>query len=118
MPFKSQAHFCVYNVACNVIRGTRREFSGSTSASKDLQDPITEALSQAYARDGARFTFVGPLLLPPAPDDAKPVDSVICRLREARAAGKRVVAVSMGTVVTGGDKVAGWDADSRLLSRQ
>ena len=79
------------------------------TTSEELQDPTTEALAQAYAQDGARFTFVGPLLLPPPPDIE--VGSIIHRVRDARAAGKRIVAVSMGTVITGEDKVAGWDAD-------
>lgn len=48
----------------------------------------------------ARFAFVGPLLLPSAPC----TDPAVLRVREARAAGHRVVAVSMGTVITGGDK--------------
>eukprot|EP00913_Durusdinium_trenchii_P010204 g9565.t1 len=71
-------------------------------------DPVTEAIMEAYEEDGTTFTFVGPLLLPSVPQT---VDPVIQRVLEARAAGTRIVAVSMGTVVTGGDKVAGWDAD-------
>mmetsp|Transcript_60486 Transcript_60486/g.74130 ORF Transcript_60486/g.74130 Transcript_60486/m.74130 type:complete len:488 (+) Transcript_60486:62-1525(+) len=77
------------------------------TTSEDLQDPVTEATRKAYREDGARFAFVGPLLLPSAPC----TDPAVLRVREARAAGRRVVAVSMGTVITAGDKVAGWDAD-------
>ena len=64
----------------------------------------------AYERDSTRFVFVGPLLMPSVPEalDANPL---IQQMREARKAGKRIVLVSMGTVITGGDKVAGWDAD-------
>lgn len=77
------------------------------TTSEELQDPVTEATCKAYEEDGTRFAFVGPLLLPSAPC----TDPAVLRVREARAAGRRVVAVSMGTVITGGDKVAGWDAD-------
>ncbi|CAK9038138.1 unnamed protein product [Durusdinium trenchii] len=78
------------------------------TTTEQLQDPVTEAIMEAYEEDGTTFTFVGPLLLPSVPQT---VDPVIQRVLEARAAGTRIVAVSMGTVVTGGDKVAGWDAD-------
>mmetsp|Transcript_56357 Transcript_56357/g.134536 ORF Transcript_56357/g.134536 Transcript_56357/m.134536 type:complete len:482 (+) Transcript_56357:70-1515(+) len=77
------------------------------TTSEELQDPATEAARKAYEEDGTRFAFVGPLLLPPAPC----TDPAVLRVREARAAGRLVVAVSMGTVITGGDQVAGWDAD-------
>ena len=71
---------------------------------------MTEPLAIAYERDGTRFVFVGPLLMPSVPEalDANPLIQQMCQAREA---GKRVVLVSMGTVITGGDKVAGWDAD-------
>eukprot|EP00438_Fugacium_kawagutii_P032822 Skav217170 [mRNA] locus=scaffold2777:32337:34180:+ [translate_table: standard] len=77
------------------------------TTSEELQDPVTEATRKAYETDGTRFAFVGPLLLPSAPS----TDPAVLRVREARAAGRRVVAVSMGTVITGGDKVVGWEAD-------
>lgn len=80
------------------------------TTSEELQDPVTEPLAMAYERDGTRFVFVGPLLMPSVPGalDANPL---IQQMREARKAGKRIVLVSMGTVITGGDKVAGSDAD-------
>ena len=82
------------------------------TTSEELQDPVTEALTEAYAREGTRFVFVGPLLLPHLPRAAPAMeDPIVQRMQQAHAAGKRIVLVSMGTVITRGDKVAGWDAD-------
>mmetsp|Transcript_29904 Transcript_29904/g.85815 ORF Transcript_29904/g.85815 Transcript_29904/m.85815 type:complete len:507 (-) Transcript_29904:241-1761(-) len=81
------------------------------TTTEELQDPATPAMAQAYKQDGTSFAFVGPMLMPPVPrDGAVEEDPVVRRVREARAAGRTVVVVSMGTVVTGGDKVVGWDA--------
>jgi len=82
-----------------------------------LQDPMTSALAKAYEQESSIFTFVGPLL--PSPDlGSQDEDGVLRRVRAAKAAGLKVVAVSMGTVVTSNDQVAGWDADldGRTLS--
>ena len=67
-----------------------------------LQDPPTEALRAAYGACHASFHFVGPLLPAPSPD------ALAERLRAHQG---RTVAVSMGTVVTGDDRVVGWAAD-------
>ena len=72
------------------------------TTSEALQDPPTAAVQAAYAACQACFRFVGPLL--PAPQ----LDGLAERLRAHQ--GRRV-AVSMGTVITGEDKVVGWRAD-------
>eukprot|EP00928_Gymnodinium_smaydae_P069239 TRINITY_DN5264_c3_g1_i1.p1 TRINITY_DN5264_c3_g1~~TRINITY_DN5264_c3_g1_i1.p1 ORF type:complete len:575 (-),score=91.70 TRINITY_DN5264_c3_g1_i1:428-1900(-) len=90
----------------------------------DLQDPTTADMDQAYAQ--VRFESVGPLLDEPGAVraaahkfkdseqqscdgniHAQP-ESPMTRLLEARAAGRKVVLVSMGTVVTGDSDQFGW----------
>jgi len=96
----------------------------------DLQDPMTPELEEAYERAGTRFEAVGPLL---DEEGAKRCaghtlsgaaavtgsDEVVTKLREAKAAGRKAVLVSMGTVITGDQPVVGWkglfqDADGNF----
>mmetsp|Transcript_51208 Transcript_51208/g.163944 ORF Transcript_51208/g.163944 Transcript_51208/m.163944 type:complete len:537 (-) Transcript_51208:173-1783(-) len=97
---------------------------------EDLQDPLTEELAHAYKAEGTAFACVGPLLdregarraaghkdhsavgaaPPPAAEDpgAHSADDVLCRVKAAREAGRPVVLVSMGTVITGDAPEVGW----------
>jgi len=97
---------------------------------EDLQDPTTAEMDQAYA--GVVFESVGPLLdvqgavraagykfkghHAETHDDAEaepPADDALARLKAARAAGRKVVLISMGTVITGDSPEFGWDTKPR-----
>jgi len=90
---------------------------------QDLQDPSTREMDEAYA--GATFETVGPLLDVQGAVRAaghkfqghQPVHVIgsdpLGRLRKARAANRRVVLVSMGTVITGDSADWGWHVKPR-----
>jgi len=112
------------------------------TTSEDLQDPLTPELQAAYEKHGVAFAAVGPLLdhegacraaghkynnvepdgvgdvssdevvASPASQGQESPESVIASARRARAAGRRVVLVSMGTVVTGDSSEFGWEGRS------
>ncbi|CAE8642959.1 unnamed protein product [Polarella glacialis] len=92
-----------------------------------LQDAMSPELSKAYADAGARFEPVGPLLDqqgacrasghkyhgPGSSDGAKATatqEDPLAMLQTARAAGRAVVLVSMGTVITGDSTDFGWNS--------
>mmetsp|Transcript_66240 Transcript_66240/g.191204 ORF Transcript_66240/g.191204 Transcript_66240/m.191204 type:complete len:540 (-) Transcript_66240:307-1926(-) len=96
---------------------------------EDLQDPMSEELAAYYAAAGVKFETVGPLLDVEGARraaghkfdarstdgtrlDANPSDEseIVARVHAARATGRKVVAVSMGTVITGDSPEVGWDA--------
>lgn len=99
---------------------------------QDLQDPTSPELDEAYA--GTVFEAVGPLLDEQGAvraaghkfgthEPATGHDSVQAKVGEdcplaclhaARAAGRKVVLVSMGTVITGDSEDWGWDAKPRV----
>lgn len=94
------------------------------TTSQELQDPMTPELQEAYEAAGANFQFVGPLLDQQGArraaghkyehekveaalltqDTKKPLEL----LEAAKAAGRKVVFVSMGTVITGDSPDFGW----------
>lgn len=97
---------------------------------EDLQDAMTPEMDEAYAKAGVVFEAVGPLLDVQGAvraaghklqgndtqghydaEGGKPKegDSLSC-LQAARDAGRKVVLVSMGTVVTGDSADFGWHA--------
>lgn len=100
---------------------------------EDLQDPMPPELARAYEVANVRFEAVGPLLdvqgacraaghkfhiedaqerengKPESTEERNPV----AVLEEARAAGRRIILVSMGTVITGDSQDYGWDARLR-----
>eukprot|EP00928_Gymnodinium_smaydae_P012211 TRINITY_DN1443_c2_g1_i1.p1 TRINITY_DN1443_c2_g1~~TRINITY_DN1443_c2_g1_i1.p1 ORF type:complete len:582 (-),score=88.44 TRINITY_DN1443_c2_g1_i1:443-2188(-) len=92
---------------------------------QDLQDPTSPDMDEAYAQ--TRFEAVGPLLDEPGavraaahkfqkadaqlhdlPGNQATSECPMARLLEARAAGRKVVMVSMGTVITGDSDQVGW----------
>mmetsp|Transcript_66238 Transcript_66238/g.191194 ORF Transcript_66238/g.191194 Transcript_66238/m.191194 type:complete len:542 (-) Transcript_66238:287-1912(-) len=95
---------------------------------EDLQDPMPAELAAYYAGMAIKFESVGPLLDEGARRaaghkfdansadgtgvDAHPSNEsdIVARVRAARAVGRKVVAVSMGTVITGDSPEVGWDA--------
>jgi len=99
------------------------------TTSEDLQDPMTEDLARAYESEGTEFVCVGPLLdregapraaghktqgssAAAAHNQGGPVVSdqeLIAKVRAAREAGRPVVLVSMGTVITGDMPSVGWE---------
>eukprot|EP00930_Biecheleria_cincta_P047620 TRINITY_DN3304_c0_g2_i1.p1 TRINITY_DN3304_c0_g2~~TRINITY_DN3304_c0_g2_i1.p1 ORF type:complete len:574 (-),score=113.09 TRINITY_DN3304_c0_g2_i1:82-1686(-) len=95
---------------------------------EDLQDAITPEMGEAYDKAGAVFEAVGPLLdvqgavraaghkfhsrethghCEAEGEKPKEDDPLLC-LQAARHAGRKVVLVSMGTVVTGDSADFGW----------
>jgi len=104
------------------------------TTSTELQDPMTPELAAAYEAEGVTATCVGPLLdrdgarrasvhkyqADGAADEGAVVGThlgstggaldPVALLRAARAAGRRAVLVSMGTVITGDSAQFGWEA--------
>mmetsp|Transcript_19751 Transcript_19751/g.54368 ORF Transcript_19751/g.54368 Transcript_19751/m.54368 type:complete len:556 (+) Transcript_19751:54-1721(+) len=98
------------------------------TTSTELQDSSTPELMDAYNADGVAFVAVGPLFEPAGTSRAgghrahSPVGhavvvrpcmvrpaEVLQKVRTARAAGRKVALVSMGTVITGDTPVWGWE---------
>jgi len=99
----------------------------------DLQDPVPPELARAYQVAGVKFEAVGPLLdvqgarraaghkfhLEETQDGRQQESgsaeeqNPVALLEEARAAGRRIILVSMGTVITGDSQDYGWDARLR-----
>lgn len=90
-----------------------------TTTSEDLQDDMSPDLERAYQDKGANLVAVGPLLDCPGGWRAignlsalQPVETAateaLARVKAARAVGRSVVLVSMGTVVTGDMPFWGW----------
>merc|ERR1712232_835358 len=98
-----------------VLEGIEHSSLSLTTTSEDLQDPMSPALEHAYrvACAGVTFAAVGPLLdregtWKSTEPNSAPSD-VVSRVRAARALGRRVILVSMGTLVTGDLPTWGWD---------
>jgi len=93
------------------------------TTSETLQEPMSRELAEAYRAAAVRFDFVGPLLdgagakraaahrfnVDEASDHRAEDIDVADLVRRAKGAGRRVVLVSMGTVVTGDSPEHGWD---------
>jgi len=99
---------------------------------EDLQDPMSEELARAYEADGVSFAAVGPLLdragaqraaghkdhcagdaLQDAGEDpgaGGAGDDVLSSAIAAHEAGRPVVLMSMGTMITGDAPTVGWGA--------
>jgi len=106
-------------------------FTTLVTTCEHLQDPVTSDLQEAYAKDGVTFEAVGPLLdqegakraaghkfagdhdngKPASQDSHRDIDAaeVLQQVAAARDAGRSVVLVSMGTVITGDSPDLGWD---------
>eukprot|EP00930_Biecheleria_cincta_P047619 TRINITY_DN3304_c0_g1_i1.p1 TRINITY_DN3304_c0_g1~~TRINITY_DN3304_c0_g1_i1.p1 ORF type:complete len:573 (-),score=114.11 TRINITY_DN3304_c0_g1_i1:177-1781(-) len=100
---------------------------------EDLQDALTPEMDEAYSKAGTVFEAVGPLLdvqgavraaghkfqghetqgLHDAEGEKNNEDDPLSRLQAARDAGRKVILVSMGTVVTGDSSDWGWHAKPR-----
>ncbi|CAE8703061.1 unnamed protein product [Polarella glacialis] len=80
------------------------EFTLSTTL-EDLEDPMSPDLKRDYTAAGATLVAVGPLL-----DHVQAVGAcgIVAKVKAARATGRQVVLVSMGTVVTGDMPCIGW----------
>jgi len=85
------------------------------TTSETLQDPLTPRLAKAYDNQEASFVFVGPLLdqegslrLGVGKDGSDQSTNVLAKARAARAAGRGIVMVSMGTILTS-DGDNGWN---------
>jgi len=94
------------------------------TTSESLQDPMYPELAQAYKAQGATFAFVGPLLdetegavrlgMAKGKEDAGGSE-VLAAAREAKAAGRRIVIASMGTLLTSNLPGIGEDGRPRGL---
>lgn len=83
------------------------------STSVDLQDPLPAELQASYEDDGAVFSYVGPLLAEPSLTlEMLGPDPVLSQVRAARAAGRPIVLVSMGTLLVSNHKLNGWNGRS------
>jgi len=97
-----------------VLEGIEHSCLSLTTTSEDLQDPVGPELQQAYktAYAGVTFATVGPLLDREGtwkPTEANCVLSdAVSRVRSARAQGRKIVLVSMGTVITSDFPTWGW----------
>mmetsp|Transcript_126033 Transcript_126033/g.327301 ORF Transcript_126033/g.327301 Transcript_126033/m.327301 type:complete len:579 (-) Transcript_126033:118-1854(-) len=87
-----------------------------TTTLEELQDPMSPELEADYNKAGATFAAVGPLLdnaggwrpLSEAGGTKHGACDYVAQAQAARAAGRPVVLVSMGTVVTGDMPFWGW----------
>jgi len=85
------------------------------TTSEELQDPMTPRLASAYEQQDARFVFVGPLLdkegslrLGMSAGAGDQSSAVISAAQAAKKAGRRIIMVSMGTVLTSDAPGTGW----------
>eukprot|EP00928_Gymnodinium_smaydae_P035108 TRINITY_DN2476_c0_g2_i2.p1 TRINITY_DN2476_c0_g2~~TRINITY_DN2476_c0_g2_i2.p1 ORF type:complete len:541 (-),score=111.38 TRINITY_DN2476_c0_g2_i2:144-1706(-) len=88
----------------------------------EFQDLVPDDVAQAYATDNVLFECVGPLLddaaeatMPSAPEQrtrrtSADAEDVLEKVRAAKASGRRVVLVCMGTVLTSDNPSLGWHA--------
>lgn len=88
------------------------------TTSEDLADRMTPDLAKSYHEDFSAFAYVGPLLDQEgairagasAPQNGNgAIEEVVQKVRDARIAGRKVVLVSMGTVLTSDDPFLGWN---------
>lgn len=103
------------------------------TTSEDLQDPTPPEVERAYQERGVAFEAVGPLLdkegsrrsaghkfhregteeAKAAGASAVSGDEALAASRAARSAGRAVVLVSMGTVITGDSEDFGWEGRTK-----
>jgi len=94
---------------------------------EELQDPISAELSAFYSSKQVSFCYLGPLLdqcgavraagykTNPEPEAVPSLskcltpDDVVQGVRDAQRLGRKVVYVSMGTMITGDDPENGWE---------
>jgi len=97
---------------------------------KELQDPISPELAKIYADAEVNEVAVGPLLdvegavraaghkLNEKPThEAEDDKQILEAARRAKAAGRKVVLLSMGTVITGDSPDFGWTSRAGLVDR-
>lgn len=87
------------------------------TTSEKLVDPVSSHLAEAYAAKGTSFHYLGPLLDAAGAARAGAAEEasgggLAARARAARAAGRKVALVSMGTVLTS-DVAHGWNGRPR-----
>lgn len=75
---------------------------------EELQDPLPSELAERY--QDAKFITVGPLLQASA---ANSESDVLTEIREAHEAGRKVILVSMGTILTSNTEDVGWHSVPR-----
>lgn len=88
--------------------------SALVTTSEGLADRMSPGLEKSYESDGTVFSYVGPLLDQEGAARAGVVTStigvdVVERVRSARVAGRTIVLVSMGTVLTSDEPTLGWN---------
>lgn len=84
------------------------------TTSENLKDPMTPDLEHIYQKRGTSFAYVGPLISEGT--KAEEEESLLQKIRQARADGVPVIAVSMGTVLISDHPVMGWNTRSGLAS--
>jgi len=102
-------------------------FTTLVTTLEELQDPISAELSAFYASKQVSFCYLGPLLdqcgavraagykTNPEPEAVPSLskcltpDDVVQGVRDAQRLGRKVVYVSMGTMITGDDPENGWE---------
>eukprot|EP00931_Biecheleriopsis_adriatica_P072733 TRINITY_DN47149_c0_g1_i1.p1 TRINITY_DN47149_c0_g1~~TRINITY_DN47149_c0_g1_i1.p1 ORF type:complete len:483 (-),score=102.59 TRINITY_DN47149_c0_g1_i1:320-1768(-) len=82
------------------------------TTSEDLQDPMTPDLARAYQSAASSFVYVGPLLSEASAGE----DALVRKVLQARASGRSVVVVSMGTLIVSNHAVMGWHARRGVAS--
>jgi UDP-N-acetylglucosamine:LPS N-acetylglucosamine transferase len=91
------------------------------STTTSLSDPMCEADERYYEEAGKKFFFVGPLLDETSSCNRRAAgsgalvdddDSVMSSVLAASSANRRIVYVSMGTVITSDNAEHGWSATS------
>eukprot|EP00931_Biecheleriopsis_adriatica_P057829 TRINITY_DN3432_c0_g1_i1.p1 TRINITY_DN3432_c0_g1~~TRINITY_DN3432_c0_g1_i1.p1 ORF type:complete len:526 (-),score=88.13 TRINITY_DN3432_c0_g1_i1:203-1780(-) len=107
------------------IDAIQHSVSTLVTTSEELQDPMSSELASTYAQNGSKFVYVGPLLDQAGARragahgegsaDIQEGTGDVCRglpdlVRSAREAGRKVVLVSMGTVITGNTPGLGWSS--------
>ena len=96
------------------IEGKLDTFASNTilvPTSEDLQDPMADELAEAYEKDGVRFVFTGPLLLPEAVKKEGELtndsSNVLEEAKKAKESGRPIILASMGTLIVSNHELNG-----------
>jgi len=126
-----------------IMRHLQLSFATLVTTIEELQDPMSAELAEFYHAKGVEFVSMGPLL---GPSGAKRIgghktsgegvsrpaggenqtaavevptsEDVVERVRLARRTGRKVVLVSMGTVITGDHPEWGWEGRPKNIDGQ
>ena len=106
------------------IEGKLDTFASNTilvPTSEDLQDPMADELAEAYEKDGVRFVFTGPLLLPEAVKKEGELtndsSNVLEEAKKAKESGRPIILASMGTLIVSNHELNGWNGRSGGANR-